>query len=1229
MKHSLLRRALSFATCAALAVTSFVFTTSAAPSAGDSSPSFVQQMDAAFQNLELDYRPEARWWLAEGSHTDETLLESIHELYDSGFGAVEFVTLDESRYLDDATYAWGSEEWIHDSHLILRECTKLGMGVSFTGGTNWATANLTVISPDEEAAAQELGYKTVELSAGETFDGILPTPQLTSDATKLKFVKVIGAKRAETGSNELVEASLADLSAQVTDNGDGTWSLRYTAPDDGDYILFGFWQYGTSERYKPAATGKSYTINYFSREGADALINYWDGHVLDDEMKQLILENGDVSLYMDSLELNPRGADSTKNLWCSDFLEEFETRSGYDASLYLPILIATNAGGLNNHPSYYYSLQGEEELCKKIRNDLYQVNTELYQEECLDVLTEWLHANGMTLRAENSYGKLLEISQPMKNIDYVETESLEFGGEIDAYRGMAGGAHVYDKLMSSETGALLAANYTRSSFYWRNLFYTQFAAGIQRTITHGYASEYGPVDNIQWPGYEGMGVVFAERFNKRQPNALDYPEQMGGHITRLQKVLREGEVQMDLGILRTDYNFNNGIWTMDLAQTRFHRQEGFYWTDMTLQNAGYTYDYFSPYLLEDITCENALVQPDGPSYQALILYQEELPYQSAQILLQWAKDGLPVVIVEGPTTESVMGTSLTKTNRSAAITTGSNDGLDDELAELVAQLKALDNVACVETEAEAYDALQSLGVQPRAEYVEPNQTLLPMMRKADNATYLYLYNYMYENGGRYVGQVSVEGVFKPYVLNTWTGETEELMEYSCENGRTILNVDLAAGDVMVFALDPNDQAASVVSKNNVDKAVVENGAVTLYVPESGDASVACSDGSIYEAADVSVPDSVMLDGWNLTVESWEPGEKVYRTEDRGLGYTTTEATYTTNKRQINVGITELVPWKELEQVGGEVSGVGYYTNSFTLPEDWDTQKNALVFDAESLNGGTAALWVNGVKASINMNNGEADISDYVQPGENTIEVRVTSSLKNQMIVQKYSGWFGPQSPDAYGMTGETTLTAYTKVTVSEPEIPAAVKSAAAPESAQVGSDFVVTVVTAASVTDVRLYNEYDLAIGVKAVDAAENGDATKTWSLTVSAGTVGNRTFKVVTRGPESYYRDSGVTVSLEITSVPPVLNSFDLPESAVANRTFIVKATTDMAATKINIYNEFGTKMSVKSLSYKVVDGQKVWTGVMAIGTKGERTFTAYAVNRYGVRSSGQKDMISVKPFA
>ena len=83
---------------------------------------FAAETEAAFKEPEMKYRPYARWWLAEGSHTDETLRESIRELYEAGYGGVEFVTLDESRYLDSATYAWGSPEWIHDTHIIIEEC---------------------------------------------------------------------------------------------------------------------------------------------------------------------------------------------------------------------------------------------------------------------------------------------------------------------------------------------------------------------------------------------------------------------------------------------------------------------------------------------------------------------------------------------------------------------------------------------------------------------------------------------------------------------------------------------------------------------------------------------------------------------------------------------------------------------------------------------------------------------------------------------------------------------------------------------------------------------------------------------------------------------------------------------------------------------------------------------------------------------------------------------------
>ena len=54
---------------------------------------FAESMETKFAEPEMKNRPYARWWLAEGSHTDETLRESVKELYDEGFGGVEFEPL--------------------------------------------------------------------------------------------------------------------------------------------------------------------------------------------------------------------------------------------------------------------------------------------------------------------------------------------------------------------------------------------------------------------------------------------------------------------------------------------------------------------------------------------------------------------------------------------------------------------------------------------------------------------------------------------------------------------------------------------------------------------------------------------------------------------------------------------------------------------------------------------------------------------------------------------------------------------------------------------------------------------------------------------------------------------------------------------------------------------------------------------------------------------------------
>ncbi|WP_373212759.1 glycosyl hydrolase [Ruminococcus sp. 5_1_39BFAA] len=1027
---------------------------------------FAAALAEAMEEPEMQYRPYARWWLAEGSHTDETLIESIHELYDAGYGGIEFVTLDESAYLDDATYGWGSPEWIHDSQLIISECASLGMSVSMTSGTHWSTANLTVITPDDQEASQELGYTVTDAFTG-SYEGELALCVLPAETSKQTLICVVAAKVTET-EEELVlldKDSLTVLDDEVTavTDEDGfieSVNVSYTAPDEGDYLLFAFYQYGTGEYYTPASTGKSYTINYLSDAGSQALIDYWNENVLTDEMQEIIDQIDECDMYMDSLELNARGEETTGQLWSKEMLQEFQDRMGYDIAPYLPLLIKTfaNGGCLGVELDYRYDLADDEEarFDEYLRNDFYQVTTELYTEKCLQPLADWLHSKNMYLRAENSYGKTFEISEPIKALDYVETEAFEFGNEIESYRAMSGAAHLFNKRYSSETGAEFFSNYLYNNGYYRQMFYMQYASGIQKTITHGYSSEYGPEGRVCWPGYEGMMDMFSERFNKRQPGSIDYT-QLNEHLSRIQKILEQGVPQMDLAILRTDYSLNNWSYGFmgggsDLYTNMVHNNKGFYWQDMTLQNAGYTYDYFSPYLLtdEDVSSSNAQINADGVAYQAVIVMEDELPYDSAVRLLEWAENGLPVVFVNN-TDEIIDNNDNHKVNLAAGSRTGRNDGKDEELLQVVEQIKALDNVCTVESEAETYDALMQLGIRPRAEYAESNAEILSTLRKDGDTEYLYVYNYMYQNEENYTGQILMEGAFKPYVIDTWTGEVKEVASYDVVDGRTVLNLDIAPGEVMVFALESNGNEGDtyITSADNVYCTFKEDDQLILAVSESGSVSAVLNDGTVTDT-EVTAPEDITLENWSLTVDSYEPGKEITRTETNdATGVTTTEVTYTTDHNLIEAGtLAELVPWKDIEALGEYISGTGTYTTSFTLPEDWNSEELGAVFAADSFSYGTAALWVNGQEVLVDMDSAEADISDYVQGGENTIEVRVTSSLRNAMRSYGYimgasqatdensssfqnsaGGWLEQPEPDDYGMVGETSIITYQKVTV--------------------------------------------------------------------------------------------------------------------------------------------------------------------------------------------------------
>ena len=132
----------------------------------------VEDLTRLIKNPAIQYRPDLRWWLAEGLHTDETLRYEIDTAYRLGFGGMEFLAMDEGG-IDHYRYGWGAEEWVHDSHIVVEETTRRNMAVSFTSGTNWSNANLPTIDPDHPAAAKELDVVTEDLLPGASRRGVM------------------------------------------------------------------------------------------------------------------------------------------------------------------------------------------------------------------------------------------------------------------------------------------------------------------------------------------------------------------------------------------------------------------------------------------------------------------------------------------------------------------------------------------------------------------------------------------------------------------------------------------------------------------------------------------------------------------------------------------------------------------------------------------------------------------------------------------------------------------------------------------------------------------------------------------------------------------------------------------------------------------------------------------------------------------------------------------------
>ncbi|MCI8497296.1 MAG: hypothetical protein HFE85_03460 [Clostridiales bacterium] len=166
--------------------------------------------------------------------------------------------------------------------------------------------------------------------------------------------------------------------------------------------------------------------------------------------------------------------------------------------------------------------------------------------------------------------------------------------------------------------------------------------------------------------------------------------------------------------------------------------------------------------------------------------------------------------------------------------------------------------------------------------------------------------------------------------------------------------------------------------------------------------------------------------------------------------------------------------------------------------------------------------------------------------------------------------------------------------------------------------FCVQAVTPDSVQQIALFNEYGLKMGVKELSRTDNQDGTVTWTAKMSIGTVGKgRTISLAVL-KDGDYRETDASFTVDVKAPVPTIQSASIETEGVVNTPVTLTAVTDQTVTKLSVVNEYGLKMGLVSSSYVDIDGERVWTAVLKIGTPGQRSFRVSGVNRFG-EVSGQ----------
>ena len=989
------------------------------------------------------------------------------------------------NYASDKAYGMGSDEWTRTIYTTLKKANELGIRVDYhVSMHNGANKHVPGLSPNDEAASKELVY-----AAAAVADGKLPELAAVTPAAKTYRDNVTG----ETGlpldqhffaallvnitekgrvESRLTEGdvwagaagiSYFDAKVDVIDTSktvdvSALYNAEASAEDkaaaqaavaaadlaNGTWEVIGFWWRGDCVTVSGSTEFPSYRIDYFGEAGAHALMDYYENHVFQlnnsefEGMADLLKANGGY-LFADSYGANAN--------WGNDLPEAFEAVTGESLIPYLPAIFQP----VNASNSFGYVLDTVENT-NNIVADYHQAMTDLYCEKDLDILVERCAKIGIGYRDQIVYAtSRLDLIQAAAHVDVAEGESLNQADSSQYFTAISSAAHLLGKeIVASEHGAI-QGTYSGSYNYSLKTALEQanraFAGGVNQLYLHGYTYNYMDfnAETAKWPGRTAYANGFSENWKDNLPQWTQI-DVFSNYASRVGMIMRTGDVKRDVAIYKHSY------W--------WPRHVGILWRDYGLNDAGYTFDFLSGNMLDypEATVVDGILAPETAGYKAFIfdgtgekdvqdIAVDLIDLTTIEKFVEYAEAGLPILFV-GTYPTGLIGLSS-----------------EEEQARFdaaLAKLQAMDNVALVEDRAAAPAALEALGVEPAAKNQNPDR-VISYHTQTEDADFYWLYNqsknyindwasvnsYVTHFGGEYEDgydistQIALEGNGVPFLMDAYSGEITPIAEYSIdEDGRIVVDVDLEVhGSALIGIGAPAGEAAI---HGTIDSAaaslVYADDQLKVKATEAGSYAAALSNGSV-ATVDVEAIPAITMSKWNLTIDSYTNKNDI---DTVGKGATEMKHTYYSG-----IELDTLAGWMDLgvktvtitDEAGnvttGEVdlkglSGVGTYTATLTVPENWTENDGVLLNVGDAY--GVFKVRVNGVELP-NQDGigGLVDLGGYLVAGDNTVEIYTPSGLVNAMRTVR-PNYNNRKEYTNYGLLEDVVATAYTMVEIPDTEV---------------------------------------------------------------------------------------------------------------------------------------------------------------------------------------------------